>query len=632
MPGSDGDMRFLVICPNGSDSELLTSLLREAGKSTVDAVNHLQDKTVLERLERIESPLLFLRADGEHLQLGKWRRGEQICPVCLDLRAIALRELEESVTFFRKGRAAPLSGQWLSPFAFAIISELIISLESGHKISGFGFDLHLPSLYVTIFRSEQHSRCPLCCPRTSDSNAQAIIRLSSSPKTEIENYRAKRASEIAIPLDTCLNRICGMFGPDSTQSRHSNFVAQVSGGFREPAAPWTHHRWSGRKTTYRSSLTVGLLEAFERYAGLRMRSKRCTVFDTYHNLKDRAIDPRDCGLYEKSVYEKNPRLTPFSEDVALRWVWGYSLTENRPVLAPLQFVYYGDRDSREPRIIDDNSNGCAIGTSLEEAVFHGLLELIERDSFMIHWNMRLTPGHIILNTVRDQELKCTIDRFHRLNLEVFLLDSRLDLRVPSIIAVVVRRDDGLGALALATGSGFNPETAMKAALAEIASRQTGFEARTHSMDEKLRSALSDFTAIRTMSDHGNFYGLPEAAQHAQFLVESEIKVSVEDAYTDWQSAKPKTFDLTDDIQHCIIAVTSAGMNQIVVVDQSTPEQLRIGLRTVRVLVPGMMPLDFGYGRSRAISLSRQYAVPVKLGLKNGPLGPDQMNWVPHPFV
>jgi ribosomal protein S12 methylthiotransferase accessory factor len=418
-------------------------------------------------------------------------------------------------------------------------------------------------------------------------------------------------------------------GAGFVENREHDFGAPVTGNFRGLSNRPRPSFWSGRTTDYRRSLIVGMLEGLERHAGLRMRGKRCTVFDCFSNLRHDALDPQECGLYEQIPIASN--LEPFTEQTKLRWVWAYSLTESRPLLVPAQLAYYGNDNVGEPDFVRETSNGCAAGTCLEEAVFFALLELIERDAFLIHWYARLSPPRIDLATIRNPQIQLLIERFRRHDLDVFLLDTRLDIRVPTVAAVAKRRDGQLGAFSIALGCNFDPHQAMTSALFEVASHQVGFQKRTETSKAKLHAMLKDFRRVRTLTEHAALYGLPEAVTHARFLVENVADRSAEAAYSDWLKSIPNSNDLLDDIQHCVGLLVSAGLKQVIVVDQTTPEERSAGLYTVRAIVPGMMPMDFGHGFCRAIGLSRLYRVPVELGLRAS-MNPDDINRVPHPFA
>ena len=58
------------------------------------------------------------------------------------------------------------------------------------------------------------------------------------------------------------------------------------------------------------------------------------------------------------------------------------------------------------------------------------------------------------------------------------------------------------------------------------------------------------------------------------------------------------------------------------VDQTTAEQRGMGLRTVRVLAPGLLPIDFGWARQRALRMPRLLGA-----LSAG----AELHRVPHPF-
>lgn len=70
---------------------------------------------------------------------------------------------------------------------------------------------------------------------------------------------------------------------------------------------------------------------------------------------------------------------------------------------------------------------------------------------------------------------------------------------------------------------------------------------------------------------------------------------------------------------------------VIVVDQSSSETLRNGLRCVKVLIPGMLPMTFGHHLRRLEGLDRVLEVPMKLGYADRRLTPQELNPYPHPF-
>lgn len=89
-------------------------------------------------------------------------------------------------------------------------------------------------------------------------------------------------------------------------------------------------------------------------------------------------------------------------------------------------------------------------------------------------------------------------------------------------------------------------------------------------------------------------------------------------------------DLTDDLKGLLQAFRRLNLD-VIVVDQTSPEILRNGLYCVKVLIPGMLPMTFGYHLTRVTGLERVLRVPAELGFAKQPLTPEQLNPHPHPF-
>ena len=81
---------------------------------------------------------------------------------------------------------------------------------------------------------------------------------------------------------------------------------------------------------------------------------------------------------------------------------------------------------------------------------------------------------------------------------------------------------------------------------------------------------------------------------------------------------------------CRDELVAAGYD-VIVVDQTTPEQRRLGLRTVCTLVPGLLPIDFGWNRQRALEMPRLRTAFRRAGWRRDDLPEDGIRRVPHPF-
>ncbi len=569
---------------------------------------------------------IFVLALDDNLFIMKRTKPNGGCIRCLQLRRMGFRSPAEIIAIARGYTIDTLPLVWLTPFVkdvFVAMLDLIENNESAWL--SVGWQLGLRDLKITPFVLEQDSSCTVCrevIPKPFQDNP---VRLQSRMKQRVDSYRICNVEDLGIDVSRFVNPVCGMLGSAYYSNRLDAYHAQTSGAFLDPAVLGVPVTWTGHKTSFDSSLMVGILEGLERHSGLYPRDVP-TVTARFSEVRDHALDPRHCGLYEDHTYEEKKGIVRFDEDLLLQWVWGYSLTEERSMLVASQMAFYGHSD-----IVIGNSNGCATGSCLEEAIFYALMELVERDAFLLHWYAKMIPPKINPKTMHDKKIKFILERIRVAGYEVHLLDSRLDLPVPTVMAVLLRNDNELGAFSLASGASFNPQEAIESALSEVTTHIHRFEDRARAAQrKKLLHALDDYTLITKMADHSLFYAYPEAAHLASFLTQGNVH-SYDDAYAGWIEARPNSRDLKRDIEYCISFLQAAGMPQVIIVDQSSPEQLRLGVRTVRAIVPGLMPLDFGYGCCRAIHLERTYAVPLKFGKRQEPMGPEHLYRVPHPF-
>ena len=556
------------------------------------------------------------------------------CVACLHQVRLA-QQVPHEIAAHRKGMAIDLCAPaHLSSFALDLVPTLHGFVRHGTRKDGgeTGIALDLVNLRITRFAPHGQRTCPLC----GGAAAAKQDGLTPPPARALEHrrkrhagaYRCKQLSDYAIDVSRYINPVNGMLGKTLLQNRELPFYALTNGRFFESElAREAPIDWFGTAQTYQDSAVVGIFEGLERHAGLLAREGGANVRTSYAAAAGMALHPASLGLYEDATYDGDAALLRFDEHTPLDWVWGQSVARGEPVLVPSDFVYYGSR-----QMIYGNSSGCATGSCVEEALLFGLLETIERDAFMLHWLARLAPRRIALDTITDVECKTIITRLAAAGAELHLLDARLDLPVPVVLAVIVRAPGEYGAFSLAAGASFDPVDAIRRALGEVAVHFHGFEARSRlAAEANARDGATGFASVKSLEDHALFYGQPEALPLARFLVEHPEERSYDDTYAAWNAQRPASLSLLDDLEFFFAALRAAGHDDVVWVDQSSPEQVQLGLRTVRAIVPGLLPIDFGHGRCRAATLPRLYELPHRLGLRAAPLGADDINRSPHPF-
>ena len=564
--------------------------------------------------------------------------GRGPCPHCLERRWFTLRSSVEQ--FALQGPGQPLvSGP--SPYLTTFVLEaiwsviemaLICSLPIATTPDDKVYVLRCDTLHLSCYQLIADSLCPICSTRQPDTPEAAQMSLASHIKETLSSYHLVQPLGYNLPMPGYLNPVCGMLGSTVIFDYTHTITSPVSGKFMLKGYDGSFDVWwGGHANSYDLSLRLGILEGLERYSSHRVRSKFISAVDSYHHLSPDALDPRACGLYQPEFYRRNAaHFQPFDPACVMPWVWGYSLHNAQPLLVPEQLVYYMPNDADFIPFVQECSSGCATGSTLEEALLFGLLELIERDAFLLSWYAKLSPCKIDPWSCHDRTTLHMLDRIDRLGYDVHLLDTRTDIRVPSITAVAILRQDDLGKLMVAANASLDPKDAIHGALCEIAANIPGFAPRLKSNLKHVLAMASDHTKVASIDDHGQLFGLPEMAVQASFLTQNPVVISLDEAYAEWTQQCPSSLDLLDDLRACLAQILDLGMD-VIVVDQTSPEQERAGLKTACVIVPGLLPIDFGWGRERVLDLPRLRTAPRAAGYLTADFDPIHCNLLPHPF-
>lgn len=384
----------------------------------------------------------------------------------------------------------------------------------------------------------------------------------------------------------------------------------------------------GRSHSFVESELAGILEGLERYCGVAARGKRTVVFDSYSRLKAAALDPSTVGLHAEERYEQPDfPFIPFDPDAQMEWVWGYSFLEERPVLVPELLAYYSLGDSGG--FVYETSNGCAVGSGIEEAILHGIFEVVERDAFLITWYARLHVPRLDYLSSGDSEMALMIQRLRAVTgYEVSLYNMTMENGIPSIWALAKGGTEQSVNLLCAAGAHLDPVQAAKSAIHELAVMIPTAERRWRERRLEAEAMFGDSQLVQYMEDHSLLYSLPQAEERLHFLLEDSRPLRT---FAEEFHSIPNHEDLTDDLRQVLQIFRRLQMD-VIVIDQSSSETRRNGLHCVKVLIPGMLPMTFGHHLTRLIGLDRVLEMPMKLGYVNHRLTPQELNPYPHPFL
>ncbi|CDG85915.1 YcaO-like family protein [Janthinobacterium agaricidamnosum] len=339
----------------------------------------------------------------------------------------------------------------------------------------------------------------------------------------------------------------------------------------------------GRGGTERQMRCGAVFEYCERWAGLA-RPDNC-VTGSHAGLRQQALAPEQLlGLSE----EQCQRLVPgFQRDRAMEWLPARLEDDGGAALVPLAMVNYL-LDPGVPFSRYQNSNGCALGNSFEEAALFGALEVIERDALLTMWYSRSTPPRIDVVATTCQHTAGLLMLLGLAGYDVLCFDITLDLPVPSTLVLMLGRDSGRLAAFVTAASHPHAAVALRSALAEAQSLIGSAERNFARHQRRLERDPAELQRLRNDSQ-ALYYG--HAAQRHCF---------------DFLGGATPSLDYADFIARHLIEPCAAPAAyrrlcgqaadagyRLVSVD-NTPAMLQpLGLASARVFIPGTIPLAFG---------------------------------------
>jgi ribosomal protein S12 methylthiotransferase accessory factor len=353
---------------------------------------------------------------------------------------------------------------------------------------------------------------------------------------------------------------------------------------------------TGKGMSAEQARASALCEALERYSGV-YRGSENRRRARYAELADDAVHPNACMLLSPDQYERRRELNerspnwipePFDATREVEWSPLWSLTHETVRYLPTACCYYGCPCPPGHDFGRADSNGCAAGNTVEEAILQGFMEVVERDAVALWWYNRIRRPGVDLASF-DHPYFCALQEHYRsVGRRLWVLDITSDFGIPAFAALSLPEDDdGAGNLLLGFGAHFDPTIGVMRALTE--------------MNQFLPSALRGRVRRVTQADLDDTSFLPPA-DGSRTRVRNDYLWSPHD-------------NLRQDVAACVRSTGDRGM-ELLVLDQTRPD---VGLPVVKVVVAGMRPF---WGRFAG---GRLYTVPVELGWLDGPTREEEMN-------
>jgi len=348
-------------------------------------------------------------------------------------------------------------------------------------------------------------------------------------------------------------------------------------------------------------------EAVERYSGW-FDGDEPRIRASLRRLGEQAIHPNRCMLFSERQYRDREALQggpwgldrvprPFEVDAEEEWtpVWSFSRREVRYL--PTGMLYFRYHTLGDPTTTAD-SNGNAAGTTLEEAILQGFLELVERDATAIWWYHRLKRPAVDLATLIP-EWTSLQSEYARLEREVWGLDLTHDLGIPVVAAVSRRIGAQSESLVLGLGAHLDPRIAASRAVGEM--HQMLVTVEEDGGESRAREGFGRWLREATLKSHP-YLGPDPYLPPSRLTGPGDAPV-----------------DLAEAVRWCQQRVEQLGL-EFLVLDLTRPD---VEIPVAKVVVPGLRHFRARYAPGRL------YDVPVQLGWQDSPLTEASLN--PTPF-
>ena len=580
--------------------------------------------------------------------IGPWTRSSVPgCFSCADHRRLSA---VEDIETFRRVRERTenddllptenwLTSWGLQVFLLGIEAEIEAILHTSSEAKEVQtaraiLQLNLATLQWSRHRFLPDPLCFQCGYQPQDTRDAARIQLQSRQKPNPESFRVLSSNRM--PDDLGESYIDAKYGLIHRLSKHTRgvhalmtAVAGVEYGERR-----RHLQGYGSTLNFTQSYLAAVAEALERYGGQHALGKRTAVRGTFRQLQAEALDPATLGLYTQEQYaQPNFGFVPYHQDLTYDWVWGYSFSQQRPLLVPEFYAYYGHLD--EHAFVYECSNGCALGNCLEEAILYGMLEALERDAFLLAWYAQLGVPRLDISSIPSQRVRWLIERMAYSSgyaISVFNTTLLHGVACCWVMAVDEQQRAGFPRMICAAGSHLAAEAAILSALLELASTLPNEQPQEEWFRQQVRRArnmLDDPLSVVEMADHSTLYMLPEALTRLDFLMQSSRRETYQEAFAHLP-LRDFSLDLAEDVSRLIDYYQGQGIDTIVV-DQTTPEHRECGFHCVKIIMPGMLPMTFGHQYRRVSGFKRLAEWPALLGYRKEPLVDVDVNPYPHPF-
>ncbi len=316
--------------------------------------------------------------------------------------------------------------------------------------------------------------------------------------------------------------------------------------------------FNGKGPSREQAMASAVMEAMERYSA-EPRPEDVIVRATVEEMSARGliVDPRELIL--------PLRTHSYVMHQPVAWTKGFDLFRNEEAWVPANAVFHPYHGQGDLQLFRYHTNGIASGNTMEEAILHAVLELIERDAWSICDHRRFVNADVVVD---DRGSLCAelLERCEENGVRMHLKDLTSDIGVPTIGAAAEDLEtEDPEMLVIGVGTHLDPETAALRAITEAAQSRT-----THlhgvKADPKRSSRIQEM-GLKKVKQLNREWFFPSGR---------ELRLSeMERLDTDY---------VLDDLFVVLQMLVDSGFDMAVAADLTREE---IGVPVVRMVIPGL---------------------------------------------
>jgi len=313
--------------------------------------------------------------------------------------------------------------------------------------------------------------------------------------------------------------------------------------------------YTGKGCTPQEAEVSAIMEGIERFSA--EPGALTLIKGSYDALKGRynALDPVKLIL---------PKIRMYAHNQEIEWVKGYSVTSDGDILVPAEAAFHPYE--RRNQLFRTNTNGLAVGNVVEEAVVHGLMEVIERDAWSLFEGGAVKDRDVDLSSSNNALVREILDKLESASIRAYAKDITSDVGITTIGVAIddeTTRDPAL--LSLGVGTHLIPEVAALRALTEaVQSRLTTIHG---TREDTFKAEFARRIGYERMK-----------RLNKRWFTPSGETVRLEDLTSVLNQ------DFLEDIKYTVKRLTESGFDEVILADLTKPD-LRVP--AVRVIVPGL---------------------------------------------